>query len=177
MSILSSIRFLLAALVVTSDFVHIFTDAQLEKWALDVPVGTYNGPTNRFTLTFEVDDSITQANIAATVWDPVGLEGGNQLLDADGIDDITTSVVTTGEATLTFDLNIPILKENVNVFTDLPAQNEAEMKVCARFMLFTDDGSIEVNFVESIVTLTIDLVSEVATSIGVEKRGNQKHFR
>jgi len=171
MTIVSSIHFLCAALVVASDFVVTFTDAQsLEKWALDIPVSSYDSQANTLTLTFDVDDSIAQANTAATVWDPDCREGGNQLLAADGIEGIAIDTDTTGKAALSFDLDYSILKQKSNVFTDLPAQSTASVQFCARFMLYTDDGSTEVNFLESIITIDFDLTSSFATNIDVQKR-------
>jgi len=164
MTINSSIFFILAALVATSDFQSIFTNGQSlsDKWAVDDPVTTFDAETNTFTLTFDVDDSIAQANVVATIWEQGCMEGGNKLLAADGIEGTATAVDITGKATLTFDLSTEILAQNGDVFTPLPAENSAEMKICARFVLQTDDGSFEVNYLETIITITFDLTAGIA---------------
>jgi len=163
MTIRSSILFIFAALVATSDFGSIVTNGQSlsAKWAIEKPVTTFDVQTNTFTLTFEVDDSVAQANVAATIWEQGCMEGGNELLAAGGIEGIATAVDTNGEATLTFDLNTQILVQNEDVFTSLPAENSAEMKICARFMLQTDDGSLEVNYLENVITITFDLTAGI----------------
>lgn len=171
MTVFSSIRFLFATLAVTSGFIVIFTGANnSEKWALDIPVSSFDQQANTLTLTFDVDDSITLANTMASVWDEGCTEVGNQLLVTDGVENLKTAVGIVGEASLSFYLNYPILKQNVNVFTELPAQNAAEMKICARFMLYTDDGFTEVNYLDSIITITFDLNGQATTSTALQKR-------
>lgn len=166
MTVFPSIRFFFAALVVTSNFVAIFTRANtLEKWILGDPVGSFDQQANSFTLTFDVDDSIIQANTMASVWDE-GCSEGNQLVFADGIENVATAVDTIGEATLSFSLNYQILKQNGNVFTEFPAQYAAEMKICAQFMLFTEDEFIEVNFLETIITISFNLTAGIAIPDG-----------
>jgi hypothetical protein len=160
--IYSSVLFTFAALVFTSDFVAILTYGQTmsEKWAFaDDPITTFNAQTNTFTMKFDVDDSVTQANVAATIWEKGCMEEGNQLIAVDGIEGITTAVDTLGEGSLAFAINTETLVQNSNVFTALLTENSAEMKICTRFMLQTDDGSFEVNFIETIITIIFDLTA------------------
>jgi len=137
-----------------------FVNAQTltAQWALDNPVTTFVAETNSFTLTYDVDDSIVLVNTLSMIYDKDCLEGGNDLVDATGIEDMTTAVATTGVATMNFNINTDILRQNPNVFKT-GADNSAEMKICARFMLRTDDVSLEVNFIESVITITFDLTS------------------
>ena len=161
MAMYSSGIFIFAALLATSGLVPILTNGQtlLEKWKIDDdPAISFNELTNTFTLTFEVDDSITQANTATTIWEQGCAVEGNQLLAADGIDGATAAVDTMGEGYLTFNLDAAILAQNSNVFTSLPSENSAEMKICARFILQTD-GFIEVNYIETIITIVFDLTA------------------
>jgi len=148
-----------------------FVSAQtlVEKWVLDNPVTTFVPETNAFTMTYVVDDSIAQDNTATAVYDKGCLEGKNELLVAGGIDDATTDVATTGVATLSFAINPDILRLNSNVFSaDTPAPGSAEMKICARFMLQTDDASFEVNFIETVITITFDLTADFVIGFQAE---------
>ena len=148
-----------AAFAAIADFHGHFVNAQTltAKWALDNPVTSFVAETNSFTLTYVVDDSIVLVNTLSTVYDKDCLEGGNDLVDATGIEDMTTAVATIGVATMNFNINTDILRQNPNVFKT-GTDNSAEMKICARFMLQTDDVSLEVNFIESVITITFDLV-------------------
>ena len=55
-----------------------------------------------------------------------------------------------------FALDLPTLIENKQVF-DGSNPSQPTIKLCARYMLWLPDGSHEVNFVESILTLYFDL--------------------
>eukprot|EP00536_Pseudo-nitzschia_multiseries_P013769 jgi/Psemu1/327301/estExt_fgenesh1_pg.C_6120002 len=99
------------------------------------------------------------SNTAAQIFEKGCRDEGNQLFAADGIEGTTTGADTPGQATLSFSLKPIILKNNNNVFTSIPEEAKATMEFCTRFMLQTDDGSIEVNYLESIVTLIFSLTA------------------
>jgi len=129
-----------------------------EKFALENPVSNaFDQVTNTFSLTYDVHDSIEQGNIFATIYDEDCAEGNNELTV--GIGSVTTLVgPNIGEATLAFVLDTSALALNTDVFAAV-AGNTAEMKMCSRFMLKTKTGEIEVNFIESIITVFFDLTA------------------
>ena len=140
-------------------FEGIFVNGQslLSKWGFEKPTFLFVDETNAFTLTYAVDDSITQANTISAVYEKGCMEEGNELFDIDGIEGITTAVDTIGQATLSFNLNPKILTGNSNIYTAIPDEARGEMLICARFMLQTGDGSVQVNYLESIIQILFDL--------------------
>mmetsp|Transcript_2417 Transcript_2417/g.5143 ORF Transcript_2417/g.5143 Transcript_2417/m.5143 type:complete len:610 (+) Transcript_2417:732-2561(+) len=157
----ASTLFLFSTLVAMFSNQGIFANGQTlaDKWAIEEPTVTFDSSTNTFTMSHVVDPSIVQANTAASIYEQDCLEGGNELIVADGIEATTTAVDTPGVATLTFDLNPGILSQNSDIFTNFPEERTAQMKICSRFKLQTNDASIEVNYLESIITVTFDLTA------------------
>lgn len=155
-----TVSFLLG-LSLMSCFDDIFTSSQslASKWSIEEPSHTFVDETNTFTITFAVDSSITQGNTGAIIYEKGCRDEGNELVDADGIVGLKTAVDTVGLATMTFDFDPKVLTDNSNIFTPFPDEARAEMQICALFMLQTDDGLIEVNYLETIITIFFDLTA------------------
>jgi len=68
---------------------------------------------------------------------------------------------------MTFNVDMSTVKTS-DTFT--PNGANSEIKLCVRNTVSTSDGSIEVNFQESQITLTMDLTANVITSTAVQKR-------
>jgi len=172
--------FFFTLIVTTYCFEDIFVNGQslVSKWGFEEPNFTFVDETNAFTLTYAVDDSITQANTISAVYEKGCMEEGNELLAIDGIEGIKTAVDTIGEATLSFKLNPKILVGNSNIYTAIPDEARGEMLICARFMLQTDDGSVKVNYLESVIQILFDLSTGLmvegfsVTSKGKASSGN-----
>lgn len=137
------------------NFVHAQQDLA-GKWALDNPVTTFVAETNTFTLTYDLDDTIGQSNTLATIFDKDCLEGNNEMTE--GITGMALAFPSIGKGTLDFTIDTSILSQRSDVYA-VVSPGIGEMKLCARFMLQTDDGSFEVNFIESVITVTFDLTS------------------
>jgi hypothetical protein len=134
----------------------------LEKWAIEEnPVTTFDENTNTFTQTFEVDDSIVLINTGGQIYDEGCREGGNAFyVQADGVSNTATTMAGTGLATLTFQLDLDILRLDDNILDVDPLDPQgANMRFCSRFLLKTDDATVEVTFLETIITLNFDLTA------------------
>jgi hypothetical protein len=132
-----------------------------EKWGIDedTVITSFDPNTNTFTQTFDVDDSILLANTGGEIYDEECKEGGSAVyLDDEGILNIGTAIAGTGLATLSFDLDLDILRQDPTVFLRNPLDaQDIRMKICSRFFLQTGDASLEVNYLETIITLFFDL--------------------
>jgi len=74
------------------------------------------------------------------------------------------------DPTMTFDLNMSLVKLAPDVFFPIDGGAKAEIRMCVRNMVKTSDGTMEVNFQESQITLKMDLTANVITSTTVAKR-------
>jgi hypothetical protein len=118
-------------------------------------------------MDYLVSDFVLDTMTDFSVWD-VGCEEGGYTLSNDIINvvkslqpDFVQNTAGTGNRMIELDLELvseEIVKEP-RIFTDLFIDGEAKAVVefCVRFKLTTPGGGVEVNFLESLVTLYVDL--------------------
>ena len=140
----------------------LFSNAETlaDKWEIGVATTLIVG--NTAWLTFDVHESITQANIEGTIRESRCDENGREFGDpADGIWNIRTEVATPGKGSLVFDYDFNTLRNNSNIFLSnyTDEGQEAFFRLCGYFVLKT--GNMTANFRD--VDFTIN--SNFTTSI------------
>lgn len=133
-------------------------DNQSNIFSLNFVGGTESGPDkNSFDYTFY------QFDCEAQLGDGEGVNEGfeNSVFGNGG---------GTAEPKMTFLLNMSKVKGSTEAFFPEADGSKAEIRMCVRNTVLTDDGSIEVNFQESQITLLMDLTANVITSTTVAKR-------
>ena len=154
-----------------------------EKWAIgEEPTFTYESLD--FTLTFLITDFIIPGQAKYTMYTQECQEGGTELaasgsgLTGTALEDTTN---TNRETTVTLDQQVTIMisvdptaiTSNTDIYTesDQPGDVTAQVVFCVRFGLYTDGFAEEVNFLETVITLDVDLSDgfEIA-SIAVEPK-------
>ena len=136
-----------------------------EKWNITGPVNfTYSRLD--FMLTYEVSDFILDGMVFEQAYDENCAEGGNKVDNGDLVTEVisdTSFVAGNGDGVREIQVNITIDPTQIAqslLYTEESVDNQmiATVKFCHRFMLYTlSDTPIEVNFRETLVTLTIDL--------------------
>jgi hypothetical protein len=147
-----------------------------QKWNLTEPLFTYDS--NSFTLDFTVTDYIAQGMTKYSLWKAPDCQEGNQELGtSDAFKSKTTSDVVGSvdfasprgegdvEAGGTVYLNMTFDPETISssdIYTESEVDNQmiAVIRFCVRFGLWTPDTQttpVEVNFLETLITLTVDL--------------------
>lgn len=141
-----------------------------EKWNITGPVNfTYDRL--EFSLTYEVSDFILDGMIAEQAYDEDCAEGGkivgNGSLVTEVIPD-TSVIAGNGDGVREIQVNVtidPTLIAQSPLYSEESIDNQmiATVRFCHRFMLYTlSETPIEVNFRETLVTLTIDLTDGFA---------------
>jgi uncharacterized protein (UPF0297 family) len=135
-----------------------------QKWSIDDPIFNHGGVS--FDMDYLVSDFVLDTMTAYSIWD-VGCEEGGYPLS----NDIINVVMSTqpgfvqnpaGTGTRTIELDLDLVSDEIvqepRIFTDIVIDGEAKAVVefCVRFKLTTPGGGVEVNFLESIVTLYVD---------------------
>jgi hypothetical protein len=131
-----------------------------QKWNLTEPVFEYGS--NSFTLDFTVTDYIAQGMTKYSLWKAPDCQEGNQELDTStAFKSKSSSDVAGGSVFLnmTFD---PETISSSDIYTESEIDNQmiAVVRFCVRFGLWTPDTQntpVEVNFLETLITLTVDL--------------------
>ena len=161
-----------------------------EKWNITDPTFTYGGLS--FDLTFTVSDFIGSASMAeATLYDERCKESDNSIDNTitagggSGIKSVTTNtdaieVTASGGSNMNRDVSVNITVDSATISDNSLLYSEdttglqvtAEIRFCLRFGLKTTGPTpLEVNFLETLVTLTVDLTDgfEIG-SIAVEPK-------
>lgn len=152
-----------------------------QKWNITEPSFDYDGLS--FDLDYVVSDFITEEMVAYSVYDIGCKDGDYPIFEGTGstggspvegrvtgiIPQITLPTSTAqedGAGSRSYELNVTLLPDFITtdsriyreVDTDSTGQLSASIEFCVRFSLVTGISSpIEVNFLETIVTLTVDL--------------------
>ncbi len=142
-----------------------------EKWNITGPM-YFNYSGMEFSFTYQVSDFILEGMIAEQLYDENCAEGGiaiptNDLTSIVTLLDSTTvpsSSGGTGDAFREIQVKLTIDPDTISqssVYSEEVMGDEmiATVRFCHRFMLFTSSSEtpIEVNFRETLITLTIDL--------------------
>ena len=141
-------------------------------------------------MDYLVSDFVVDTMTDYSIWD-VGCEDGGYLLSNDIINVVKSTqpgfvqnAAGTGNRMIELDLKL-VSEEIVNdprIFTDVLVDGKANaiVEFCVRFKLTTPGGAVEVNFLESLVTLYVDLTDGfaignliVSPKIVVEETANQ----
>lgn len=137
-----------------------------DYWLLQEPTTLYDPALNTFTLQYTLNDDISISDNVRTGITDMNC-GGPVLSEPE--DGIITNIVST-DAKHSFQIDMKALSENPNTFIgNGPTDNR--IKFCTRFMLWTgpenDPTAFEVNFFETIITLTYDLTANFATTVSL----------
>lgn len=132
-------------------------------WQLDNPTTSYDSETDKFSLTYDVHENITDKNVKAKIFtsscqNPA--DGSKGIEVTDGIT-VEKMGAAGGTGSLEFALDVSRLAQNKDVF-DTTDPQKPMIKLCARYMLWTPDR--EVNFIESLLNLQFNLNSEMEIS-------------
>lgn len=129
----------------------------LEKWKLENPTTTFVPETNKFTLAYDVG-AIDDDNIKIKIYNAKCKHPQDGSVAIEVSDGITVENLGVNDSKGVFDLGLDISKltENDDVF-DNTNPDKPMIKLCARYMLWTPDGRMEVNFIESILTVHFDM--------------------
>jgi uncharacterized protein (UPF0297 family) len=159
-----------------------------QKWNIEDP--TFSHESISFDMDYLVSDFVLDTMTDFSIWD-VGCEEGGYPLSNDIINVVMSTqpgfvqnAAGTGNRTIELDLDLvseEIVKEP-RIFTDIFIDGKAKAVVefCVRFKLSTPGGGVEVNFLESLVTLYVDLTDgfsigelNVSPKIVAEETANQ----
>jgi hypothetical protein len=140
-----------------------------EKWEIgETP--TFDYSSLDFTLTFAITDFILAGQAAYTMYTSGCKEEGTPLVNqtsgliAMGLDD-TDNTVRQEDVTLNQEATIKISVDPTTISTNTELYSEdttigavnAQIVFCVRFGLSTPGDNVEVNFLETVITLDIDL--------------------
>ncbi len=143
----------------------------LSLWKLENPATSYDPENNRFSLNYDVHENINDNNVKVKIF-TAGCQNpqdGSEAIEVtDGIT-LETMGASNGKGTLEFALEISTLTQNNNVFDNTNPEKPA-IKLCARYGLWTPDGSMEVNFIESLLTLRFDMSGAEFSYSGFETK-------
>ena len=139
----------------------LFADGQvslLEKWKLENHTTDFASESNKFTLTYDIHEDMNDGNVMVKIF-TAGCQnpedGTNAIEVPDGIT-LENVGASDSKGIFEFTLDISKLVKNDDVF-DNSNPDKPVIKLCARYMLWTPDGSYEVNFTESILSLYFEL--------------------
>lgn len=137
-----------------------------QQWNITDPSFTYDGL--HFDLDYQVSDFISDAMVDVNIYDSECLEGG-VVIPAEVIAFVKQPLTNlqvdgTGERILALDVDLvpATISSNTAIYSEdtTPGAVSAVISFCVRFSLQTDTGQpeeIEVNFLETLVTLFVDL--------------------
>mmetsp|Transcript_7288 Transcript_7288/g.17771 ORF Transcript_7288/g.17771 Transcript_7288/m.17771 type:complete len:398 (+) Transcript_7288:190-1383(+) len=136
-----------------------------ERFEISPHDADYDIATQTFTFIYHVHDDVVEGDIATSIWDvSCGDDdpGGTELtLATPGITSVSTSFDDQiSEVTFAFTVDLSSLRDNPVVFTNLPAQQLAELKLCARFVLSASGfggQTWEMNLLETIFIIEFDV--------------------
>jgi hypothetical protein len=136
-----------------------------EKWNITGPLD-FNYTSLVFSLTYQVSDFILDGMVKEVLYDKDCAEGGNVVgsvfLSSQATPDASVppgSGDAIREVLVTITMDPETISQS-NIYSEEVVNNQmvATVRFCHRFMLFTtSDTPIEVNFLETLVTLTVDL--------------------
>lgn len=179
-----AVSFAALALLAPSAFAQ--TSTLEEKWAInDEPTFTYDSLD--FTLTFAITDFIVAGQADHEIYTEGCREEGDLVAAGAGIidtgmTDTTNTVSNTGvvnqnqQVTLQMSVDPTTIRTNPDLYSEDTTIGDvsARIRFCVRFFLNTGTGvspSIEVNFLEAIITLDVDLSDGFQISnVAVEPR-------
>jgi hypothetical protein len=166
-----------------------------QKWNITDPVFEYDGL--HFDLDYQVTDFINDNMVTYSVFDKDCKEGGKAVLDTvlqsskelltDTWNEAGDSGVGERMLAIDIDLNAATITTDPNIYSEdtTPGSVTAQIDFCVRFSLQTDTSpnEIEVNFLETLVTLYVDLSDgfeigevNVAPKIKVINTANQVYL-
>jgi hypothetical protein len=162
-----------------------------QKWNITDPIFTYDGL--HFDLDYQVTDFINDRMVTYSVYDKDCQEGGksvdNSVLQSSKEALTGTDGDGTGERMLAIDVELQAatITTDPNIYSEdtTPGSVTAQIDFCVRFSLQTDTNpnEIEVNFLETLVTLYVDLSDgfsigevSVAPKIKVINTANQVYL-
>jgi hypothetical protein len=165
-----------------------------QKWNITDPVFTYDGL--HFDLDYQVTDFINDNMVTYSVWNRECQEGGisvsNTVLSSSKellTGDAYVAGGGLGERILAIDVDLEAatITTDQNIYSEdtTPGSVTAQIDFCVRFSLQTDTSpnEIEVNFLETLVTLYVDLSDgfeigevSVAPKIKVINTANQVYL-
>ncbi len=162
----TSLVLVLLVIMSFSDFQCIFTNGEsfADRWAIeDNPQSLIEN--NTYYLTFGVHDSITAANIVGEFRELSCDENGTALSAADGILEWGSDITAPGKGTLYFQYDIPLFRNNSNIFQVDPLGLKAGFHLCVSYILQTADGS---NTIISRRNLDITISLEMETGLTLD---------
>jgi hypothetical protein len=136
-----------------------------QKWNISDPTFSHEGIS--FDMNFLVSDFIDDTMTDYSIWD-FGCEEGGYPLSNDLINVVkgtdpgfVQNSAGTGDRTIELDLKLvgDAIANEPRIFNeyDIDGKATAIVEFCVRFKLTTTGGAVEVNFLESLVTLYVDL--------------------
>jgi hypothetical protein len=158
-----------------------------QQW--NVPDPSFNHESISFDMDYLVSDFVLDTMTDYSIWD-VGCEEGGYPLSNDIINVIKSTEPgfvqnTAGTGNRMIELDLKLVSEEIakepRIFTDVEIDGQAKaiVEFCVRFKLTTPEG-VEVNFLESLVTLYVDLTDgfsigdlNISPKIVEEKTANQ----
>ena len=151
--------------IVVLSLLFLSTNGQnpLAIWKLDNPKTNFDSETDKFSLTYDVHEAITDTNVKAKIFTPAcqnPADGSKGIEVSDGIT-VEKMGAADGIGSLEFVLDVPTLTQNKDVF-DTTDPQKPMIKLCARYMLWTPQN--EVNFIESLLNVRFDMTSEMEIS-------------
>jgi len=145
-----------------------------EKWSIADPAFAYDGMD--FSFDYSVSNFVDQGQAYYEVYDGECKEGGSLVttgITSNPLIDVASGSVTddalfdiagkTAKVPITVDVNTITSNTDIYSETDTDGSIGAQIVFCVRFGLNTlGDSPVEVNFLESVVTLNVDLSSGFA---------------
>jgi hypothetical protein len=125
-----------------------------QKWSTTNPSFNYNGL--HFDLDYKVSDFIEDGMVSYTIYDKDCKEGNNLVIVLESQKQALAGA--TGERILALAVNIDpaTIPNDTNIYSE--SGRAAEITFCVRFSLQTkSDEPTEVNFLETIISLSVDL--------------------
>ena len=137
-----------------------------ERYGIEPRGADYDTAAQTFEFRYRVHEDVVPGDIGASVWDGNCAEGGNELTPATpGISGVGTSLDgDRSEVRFAVTVDLSALRDdddnnNTGVFTHLPAQQLAELRICARMSLHTTfmGRTREMNILETVAEVEFDV--------------------
>lgn len=162
----TSLVLVLLVIISFPDFQCMFTNGEsfANRWAIEGnPQSLIEN--NTYYLTFGVHDSITAANIVGEFRELSCDENGTALSAADGILEWGSNITAPGKGTLYFHYDIPLFRNNSNIFQVDQLGLKAGFHLCVSYILQTADGK---NTLVSRRNLDITISLEMETGLSLD---------
>ena len=128
-----------------------------QKWSTENPSLNYN--ILHFDLDYKVSDFIEDEMVSYTVFDKDCLEGNNLVTVLNSQKQALTGATGERILTLAVDIDPATIPHDTNIYSE--SGGAAEITFCVRFSLQTkSDEPTEVNFLETIISLSVDLSND-----------------